>query len=273
MPGLVKIGKTTNTPNQRMRELHSTGVPTPFELECSISTDNCHEAEKSAHKALGYCRVSKNREFFRVTAKNAIEKILEVVDECEVVEYRESHGIEKIEAEVRRRKKAKEEDAERRRRDVERKLREQERKETAQRSLILEKLQELQSKLQSLGPKPSEKETGIWTILAFCYWPAPIGWIFWIGMLSVFDSKKLVAGLIFMTLVMIGYFASQAISIIDTRNNSLLKPFYEIEDQIKIAEQELKWIDNFGLYADEDAPDVIQKLQKKLGSDLIKSDG
>ena len=40
MPGLVKVGKTTTTPNQRMSELHSTGVPTPFELEFSISVND-----------------------------------------------------------------------------------------------------------------------------------------------------------------------------------------------------------------------------------------
>lgn len=33
MPGLVKVGKTTTSPGQRMAELHTTGVPTAFELE------------------------------------------------------------------------------------------------------------------------------------------------------------------------------------------------------------------------------------------------
>lgn len=32
MPGLVKIGETTNAANQRMAELHSIGGPTPFIL-------------------------------------------------------------------------------------------------------------------------------------------------------------------------------------------------------------------------------------------------
>ena len=36
MPGLIKVGKTTTHPDQRMSELHSTGVPTPFILEFSI---------------------------------------------------------------------------------------------------------------------------------------------------------------------------------------------------------------------------------------------
>ena len=104
MPGLVKVGKTTITPNKRMGELHSTGVPTPFQLECSISVNDCHEAELLAHQALNSFRVAKNREFFKVSPKKAIEKILESVEECEVVDFRESHGIEKIEIEIKRKR-------------------------------------------------------------------------------------------------------------------------------------------------------------------------
>ena len=38
MPGLVKVGKTTNTPNQRMSELHSTGVPGAHALVEGVGT-------------------------------------------------------------------------------------------------------------------------------------------------------------------------------------------------------------------------------------------
>ena len=66
MPGLLKVGTTTNTPNERMSELHSTGVPTPFQLELAIKVSNGLNAEKIAHKALSNYRVAKNREFFRI---------------------------------------------------------------------------------------------------------------------------------------------------------------------------------------------------------------
>lgn len=58
MPGLIKVGKTTTHPSQRMSELHSTGVPTPFELEFSATVNSCDYSEKAAHLALANYRVT-----------------------------------------------------------------------------------------------------------------------------------------------------------------------------------------------------------------------
>ena len=33
MPGLLKVGFTTDTPDVRARELYTTGVPLPFKVE------------------------------------------------------------------------------------------------------------------------------------------------------------------------------------------------------------------------------------------------
>jgi hypothetical protein len=87
MPGLIKIGKTTTSPNQRMSELHSTGVPTPFVLELSVEVDDCHASEQAAHSALAKYRVADNREFFRVSVGAAVEAILPVIGEYELVEF------------------------------------------------------------------------------------------------------------------------------------------------------------------------------------------
>src|SRR5271168_5325297 len=102
MPGLVKIGKTTTAPSQRMQELHSTGVPTPFELEFAVEVADCHASERAAHGALNQHRVSVNREFFEVSARQAILAILPVLGEYKLVAVKESQGIEEIETQLRR---------------------------------------------------------------------------------------------------------------------------------------------------------------------------
>jgi hypothetical protein len=64
MPGLVKIGKTTRSVEQRAAELTHTGIPFPFEVACSVYSPNCSELEKSIHDLLSECRVNLQREFF-----------------------------------------------------------------------------------------------------------------------------------------------------------------------------------------------------------------
>lgn len=87
MPGLVKIGKTTTSPDQRMSELYSTGVPTPFVLELSLGVDDCDSSERAAHYALEKYRVADKREFFKTSVKAAVEAILPVIGEYEVKEF------------------------------------------------------------------------------------------------------------------------------------------------------------------------------------------
>lgn len=76
--GQVKIGKTTRNPNDRAKELGApTGVPTPFIVAFETSVDDCDAAEKYVHNKLRNCRVSSNREFFRISPTEAIKVILE----------------------------------------------------------------------------------------------------------------------------------------------------------------------------------------------------
>lgn len=66
MPGLVKIGMTTRTVTDRMRELYSTGVPLPFKCIRARRVCGVHLKEKLVHSVLSHYRVDVRREFFSV---------------------------------------------------------------------------------------------------------------------------------------------------------------------------------------------------------------
>lgn len=77
MPGIVKIGKTTDAPEKRAKDLSSaTGVPTPFLLAYYIKVDDCDRFEKQIHQILEKKRVNENREFFQISSTEAINTII-----------------------------------------------------------------------------------------------------------------------------------------------------------------------------------------------------
>lgn len=79
MPGLLKIGMTTTSPQQRNRELGSaTGVPTPFVLEYSLEVANARRVEQVIHKELSAYRVNRRREFFEMEVSHAIRALKSV---------------------------------------------------------------------------------------------------------------------------------------------------------------------------------------------------
>lgn len=72
--GVVKIGKTQNSPDERAKELSSaTGVPTPFFVAYSSYFKDCAAAEKYIHSQLAHTRTNSGREFFRISVREAIE--------------------------------------------------------------------------------------------------------------------------------------------------------------------------------------------------------
>ncbi len=77
---MVKIGRTTRNPRDRIDELSATtAIPTPFVLAFDAYVEDCERAEAYVHARLekdGY-RVAKNREFFNVDVATAIAVILE----------------------------------------------------------------------------------------------------------------------------------------------------------------------------------------------------
>lgn len=70
IPNIFKVGFTTRTLNERIRELSSTGLPEPFKLEIYFLLDLPEEGEKVLHKALNKYKYKK--EFFRIPLKDIV---------------------------------------------------------------------------------------------------------------------------------------------------------------------------------------------------------
>ena len=66
--GILKVGITERTPEERAKELYTTGVPLPFKVEFAKKVSNPREKESLLHKLLEQYteRISGRREFFRV---------------------------------------------------------------------------------------------------------------------------------------------------------------------------------------------------------------
>ncbi len=106
---IVKIGLTSGTVEKRMKELQTTGVPTPFEKYASIRTTKFREVEKFMHHSLSLLsegsRVNDNREFFRVSPEKALsfmQEIAELLDDAEITTCNER--ARKDQAEIARKK-------------------------------------------------------------------------------------------------------------------------------------------------------------------------
>lgn len=72
MPGLIKIGITNRPIKERLRELDSTEVPTPFNLYYAIEVEDYKNREKLIHQAYNKDRIRPNREFFKVEPESAV---------------------------------------------------------------------------------------------------------------------------------------------------------------------------------------------------------
>jgi hypothetical protein len=73
MPGLVKIGFTTRTMEERLAELSAaTGVPKAFVVEAVFEHSSPASLERAAHRALSEKRFSSDREFFDCSTEEAI---------------------------------------------------------------------------------------------------------------------------------------------------------------------------------------------------------
>jgi len=87
MPGLVKVGKTTRTPEVRARELHGTGVPKPFKVAHSwaVPDSSLNANEKAAHKRLKNYRLDSKREYFKLSPSETIDKLDPIIRTPEVI--------------------------------------------------------------------------------------------------------------------------------------------------------------------------------------------
>lgn len=75
LPGMVKIGvsRRLNGPYERISELSSSSLPFPFVLDGFCFSDDSFSIESAMHEYFDKKRVSANREFFYVTANEAIQ--------------------------------------------------------------------------------------------------------------------------------------------------------------------------------------------------------
>jgi hypothetical protein len=75
MEGLVKIGRTTTSVEQRIRELDNTSIPLPFQCFYAGEVANSLLVEGKLHRIFADKRIRNNREFFRVDPNQVREAI------------------------------------------------------------------------------------------------------------------------------------------------------------------------------------------------------
>lgn len=79
MPGYIKLGFTQqNDVEARMRQLHTTGVPLPFECAYFARVPDCRRVERALHFVFADDRTATSREFFRIDPDRA-KAIVELV--------------------------------------------------------------------------------------------------------------------------------------------------------------------------------------------------
>jgi hypothetical protein len=71
MPGLIKIGRTTNLEARVMALSSSTSAPEPFQVAYAAIVEDAAFVERALHAAFSMHRMT-GREFFRMPAENAI---------------------------------------------------------------------------------------------------------------------------------------------------------------------------------------------------------
>lgn len=141
--GLVKIGLTMRTPEERRRELSTTGVPLPFVVEFAKQVVNPTEKEKSLHLILEEKRINQDREFFLCPVEE-VRSLFEMYE-----------GSWWVQEESSPRKQGREEEA-RAERELQRKLR-KEAEEQAKKERARRELEHAQLKIQATQEKQNLK--------------------------------------------------------------------------------------------------------------------
>jgi hypothetical protein len=101
MPGLVKIGLTTDSVELRVAQLSAhTGVPLPFECYFAAEVKDCGKLEKTLHQLFGETRINSKREFFKIDPEKIVLAISigdfkEVTPGTVSVDQEEQQALEK----------------------------------------------------------------------------------------------------------------------------------------------------------------------------------
>jgi hypothetical protein len=82
MPGILKIGMTERSIEERLKEANGTFTLIPFVVEISKYVLNFKEKERCIHQILQSKRVNPKKEFFQVTIEE-IKPIFDLMDSFE----------------------------------------------------------------------------------------------------------------------------------------------------------------------------------------------
>ena len=127
--GLLKIGQTGKDPEERRKELGSTGVVQDFVLEYRALSEDYESLEREIHRALANVRTNPKKEFFNISVPEAVNKIREISgnriesdkvfyvspEELQRIKDEKQKILAKIEAKIEKRKKEREQIAEKER--------------------------------------------------------------------------------------------------------------------------------------------------------------
>src|SRR3990167_6472488 len=108
MPGYVKIGKTSTSLEQRIRELSSsTSIPFPFTCFYACTVKDASFVEHQLHDAFDNNRVNPRREFFQITPERVVSalklaEIENITPKKDFVESSEDQkALNQVRAEIR----------------------------------------------------------------------------------------------------------------------------------------------------------------------------
>jgi hypothetical protein len=79
MPGLLKIGFTKGSLEERLKQLSTSGVPHPFQLGAAFRVSGPAECEREIHSFLASQRLNRDREFFQVALPSAITSVVPIL--------------------------------------------------------------------------------------------------------------------------------------------------------------------------------------------------
>jgi len=78
-PGLLKIGYTKNTPEERAKQIsNATGVALPYKVEWAFHCFDGFGLEQEVHHKLDAYRVNNNREFFQISLDEAKDTVTDL---------------------------------------------------------------------------------------------------------------------------------------------------------------------------------------------------
>lgn len=104
MPGIVKVGLTTDSVEGRITQLSSfTGVPLPFECYFAAEVKDCTKLEKTLHQLFSESRINPKREFFKIDPEKvvlaiSIGEFKEITPGVAEIDEEEQAALEKAKA-------------------------------------------------------------------------------------------------------------------------------------------------------------------------------